>query len=521
MSEPPQMHAMESMSSGPDRNSRRPAVVFAALLFAALMLSSAAILNGFPIIFYDTSTYVDRAGAIAKFLFGDSLAAQQIQNAFASAGVPSTGATYSNPFFLRPFTYSAFLVPLATPYTFLLTPFAQALFVAYVIRRLFLALGIESLRAFLLSVAFLTVFSALPITTAYVMPDVFTGALIVFSFCVVKSWSDRSNLQRLVDVALMTFLVAVHLSHIPITLALAVLFLVASFIFGSEFRRSAIALGVIAPLVVAPMILTASNYVVAKKAVISESSSLFLLGRFVGDGATQAYLRTACAEKKYVLCGEIDRLNDTDSHGSIMDFFLWGKEGVVGRLSDPRVVTEAEELNRETLRAYPWLIVSSSITNTVRQFFAFQVDDDVNNRPAPFVAESIASIDPRLESMFLNSLQSRGAFPLGLARSLSNLGLLISLAAVAYLLATRRDTLGRSALLFGFFAVAGISANALAIGSLSEVHDRYQNRVIWLVPLVAAVFVCSHLFNRAAVSAAASRQDARQLQTPALDDTTA
>lgn len=511
------MHAMDSMLTGQDRSSQRATTVVVALLLAALMLSAAALLNHFPVIFYDTSTYIDRAGAIAKFLFGDRHAAQQIQGAFAAAGTPSTGATYSNPFFLRPFTYSAFLVPFATPYTFLLVPFAQALFVAYIIRRLFLVLKIESLRTFLLSTALLTIFSGLPITIAYVMPDVFTGALIIFSFCVVKSWNGRSASQRLFDACLMTFLVAVHLSHIPITLALVVLFLLASLIFNLEFRRSSITLGVIAPLVVAPMLLVASNYVVARKAVISESSSLFLLGRFVGDGATQAYLRTACHSKKYVLCGEIDRLNDTDSHGSVMDFFLWGKEGTVSRLSDPRVVTEAEELNRETLKAYPRLIVSNSIINTVRQFFAFQVDDDVNNRPTSFVTESIASIDPRLEPMFLNSLQSRGAFPLGTARFLSNLGLLVSVGAITYLLARQRHTLGRRALFFSFFILAGITANALAIGSLSEVHDRYQNRVIWLVPLVAILFVCLHLNNLTA--SCRGIKDSNVATTPTSDNT--
>lgn len=462
---------------------------------AALALTIAAIVNQFPLIFYDTSTYLDRANAIAKVVLGDANAAKQIHDALTPGSKVTTGATYNNPFFLRPFTYSAALIPFASSKTLIFVPFAHALLSAYVIRRLLFSLEIRSSMAFGACILALATLSSLPITIAWIMPDIFTGLLVVFSFSIVQGWADRSALGRLFDVGLMTFFVAVHLSHIPITLAIGVLFLLTTWIFRGSFRTSYIIAGVLLPLLIAPMILIASNVVVAKQVAISPSSSLFLLGRFVGDGATQAYLRTACPGKQYVLCSEIDRLDDTDVHGSIMDFFLWGKAGTVSRLADPQLLAEAPELNRKTLRAYPLLIVSSSIKNTARQLLAFQVDDDVNNPPVGFVTTSIHEIDPGLASTYLNSLQSKGEFPIELARFLSNAGLIASLGVLACIAIFHRAQINRSSWFFALFALNGIGANALAIGSLSEVHDRYQNRVMWLVPLVAFVLLCNVITN--------------------------
>ena len=474
-----------------DAGSWGPAKAIIYLGLAGLLLSVVALINHFPVIFFDTSNYIDRASAVMKLLLGSSTAAQEIGVAMSGAGKATTGETYSNPFFLRPFTYSAFLIPFATPLTFLLTPFAHGVLSAYVIRRLLVAVGVASTAAFAACILLLTGFSSLPVTAAYVMPDIFTGLLIAFSFAVVQGWERRSVSGRLFDTGLMTFLVAAHLSHIPIALAISVMFLLSLAVFRGAFRAPYILGGVVVPLIVAPMILIASNVAVAGRPVISESSSLFLLARFVGDGITQQYLRTACPQKDYVLCSELGRLDEADTHGSVSDYFLWDKDGTVSRLSNPRLVDEAPELNRETLRAYPGQITRNAIGNTINQLLTFQIDDDINNPPAPFVTQSIAGVSPALADQYLNSLQSRGVFPLEIARGLANAGLIASLAVIGYIAAFQRQLIDRRLWLLGLFALAGIAENALAIGALSEVHNRYQSRVMWLVPLVAIIFAAS------------------------------
>ncbi len=57
---------------------------------------------------------------------------------------------------------------------------------------------------------------------------------------------------------------------------------------------------------------------------------------------------------------------------------------------------------------------------------------------------------------------------------------------------------GRSRQLIGLAAVIAfvVITNAAVTGILSNIEDRYQARVIWLVPLLAAMFVLTWLDNK-------------------------
>jgi hypothetical protein len=65
------------------------------------------------------------------------------------------------------------------------------------------------------------------------------------------------------------------------------------------------------------------------------------------------------------------------------------------------------------------------------------------------------------------------------------LSLLVLLACGPMLSATRQ----RRPLLLTGVVLAGVSLNAAVLGVLSAVHDRYQSRVMWLLPLAAFVAV--------------------------------
>lgn len=481
------------------RPGSRIASTIAALILSTIILSLPASLNGFPFIFYDTSSYLKRSAVAASLILGEDHVSPKPSSGASSgsSSEPSQASEGSlvrhtqNPFFLRPITYSLFLVPFSTKLTFLLVPFAQALLTAYVLLRLFRSVGVHKIAPFLVSVTALAVLTSLPIQVGYVMPDLFTALLIVFSFVVIRTWPQRSAPARLFDIGLMTFFIAVHLSHIPIALALIVAsFLVLPFL-PREFNWRAIVLGVCLPLLLAVSVLTVSNGLAARKYVISESSPLFLLARLVGDGPARAYLAKACPHKGYLICAELDRLGAHSKEASISDYFLWSPNGAVKRIADPRLVTEAAEINAATIRAYPGWIAVNATRNALRQLVTFQVDDDINNRAAPMVSTILEMIGGDLPSQYLNSAQSQGRFPLGAARLLLAVGLTAAAGLLVLVVATRRRHVAPDVWAFAFIAVTGVCANALAIGALSEVHDRYQNRVIWLLPLVALLVALS------------------------------
>lgn len=482
------------------RPGSRIASTIAALILSTIVLSVPASLNGFPFIFYDTSSYLKRSAAAASFLIGAEAAPPK------SKSEPSAAAQHAsegplvqrtqNPFFLRPITYSAFLVPFSTKFTFFLVPFAQALLSAYVLLRLFQSVGISKVAPFLLSVFALAVFTSLPIQVGYVMPDLFTALLIIFSFVTIRTWSERSMPGRFFDIGLMTFFIAVHLSHIPIALALIVACFVTLAAVPRRFDWRATVLGICLPLLLAVSFLTASNALAARKYVISESSPLFLLARLVGDGPARAYLAQACPQKGYLICRELNNLGAHSEEASISDYFLWNPNGAVKRIADPRLVTEAAEINAATIRAYPLWVALAATHNAARQLVTFQVDDDINNRAAPMVSKIFERIGGDLPSQYLNSAQSRGRFPLEAARALLAIGLAGAAAILMRVVAKHRHDVAQDVWAFAFVAVTGVCANALAIGALSEVHDRYQNRVIWLLPLVALLAAWSAHMRR-------------------------
>jgi membrane protease YdiL (CAAX protease family) len=61
-----------------------------------------------------------------------------------------------------------------------------------------------------------------------------------------------------------------------------------------------------------------------------------------------------------------------------------------------------------------------------------------------------------------------------------------------------------------------VIVNALVTGVLASVEDRYQGRVIWLVPLLAAVFVLEWLDHRTRPDC--RRVEARRVGLPNLSD---
>lgn len=464
-----------------------------ALILSTLILILPVTLNGFPFIFYDTSSYLKRSAFAAKIIVNDKAPQRTLEPEPREPSGPALLAKAQNPFFLRPITYSAFLVPFSTKLTFFLIPAAQALLASYVLLRVHRTLGFDSLRMFLSSAVMLMLLSSLPIQVGYVMPDVFTGLLIAFSFVTVRSWPTRSAPGRLFDVGLVTFLIAAHLSHIPLALALAVSYLGISLLLPRDFPWKPIVVGLWLPLALAISMLIASNALAAKKFVISESSPLFLLAKLIGDGPARAYLAESCPRKPYLLCSELDRLGEHDGDASISDYFLWNPEGAVKRIGDPRLVAEAAEISSETIRAYPLWIASNTVRNMVRQTVTFQVDDDINNRPTAMMMPIFRAIGGDLPARYLDSAQSRGLFPLTAARALLAAGLVLAATTTAYFVATRRRQISRDVWIFASAVGIGVCANGLAIGALSAIHDRYQNRVIWLLPLAAIMIAWSVL----------------------------
>jgi hypothetical protein len=500
----------DATSNGAAAGSRRPAYLtfalqtLAPLLIAGAMLTWPAVWNRFPLMFFDTSGYVTRSAALARPLALQTAPTARISAVHGPGGEQEsfTWKISNNPLFLRPIFYSVWLAPFSTGLTFWLLPFGQGVLAAYLLSRLLRSFGVQSATALLACVGALALASSLPWHVSYVMPDVFTGFVILLSFLIVSGWSERSWPGRVWDVGLLGFFVAIHLSHIPLMAGLIGVYAVGGWLtkrpLAVAIRAGGGVLALCAALALSLAVLVGSNYAAARKLTISESSGLFLLARLIGDGPARDYLTTACPKRHYLLCDDQKALTAASRPGSVSDSFLWSSGGAVKQLASPRFLSEAAEINRQTIGAYPLAVMSNVVRNGARQLFTLQLDDSLNIEPTSWMRASVASIDERFASAAGRSKQASGDFPLQVLRLVLNGGLVAALVAIAALGLRFRNRIPALAWRFAAVIALALLGNAMVTGGLSDVHDRYQNRVAWLIVLLPVVMALSAHAGRTA-----------------------
>jgi hypothetical protein len=140
------------------------------------------------------------------------------------------------------------------------------------------------------------------------------------------------------------------------------------------------------------------------------------------------------------------------------------------------------------LERYPGRQAAAAMANSARQFVTFAtLDTECPEHCGADMAvyQTIQRHFPGEHEQFRASRQMTGTLPLRLIRRINFAAVIVSaaLAAGVLVLALRR----RDRWLSGLVLVVGalLVGNAMLAGALAGVHDRYQSRVIWLVPVVA------------------------------------
>jgi hypothetical protein len=433
------------------------------LLGAGLLTCVVAAYNRFPITFPDSGNYLDNAISLVH------------------GREPW--------FFLRPVTYGVFLMPFSRAQTLWLLPLAQGVIAVAVID---LALGTAGLRLstgrFLALIAALSILTSLPWFSGQIMPDIFTGLVILL--CYVVFWGDaQPRRQQRATSLLLAGAIAVHLSHLPLYALLGTTSLV-GLALGNPAERSWARLGrtaarAAAPLLLAVAFLVGSNWVFHRRLVLSRSSSLFALAHLVGTGAAQRYLASACGTHAYRLCAE------RDSMVASSDWFLWAAAGTRKRhepelvRGDSTFLREAPAIVSGAMRQEWPALLGLGLRNTPRQLALFEIQPGEHRFSTP-VEETMRRLGPTTLRRYLTSREVSGSLAVETASRVQYVVVAIALLAVIVslvLLRGRRDPPLRA--LLGTL-LAGVVINAFLTASLSSVQARYQSRVMWLVPLAGA-----------------------------------
>jgi hypothetical protein len=215
----------------------------------------------------------------------------------------------------------------------------------------------------------------------------------------------------------------------------------------------------------------------------------FVSARLVADGPGTDYLRATCPASGFALCEDVSKfpMIETD--------FLFG-ETPGHSVYDPADYERRKQISREELRFAvavfeydPMGVGLSAVRNFAGQLAKFGLSDFSYRL-------RIKAIDGSLPPGALRQVRSSRAYLGTLHESILSAAVYVStlislLVLLAVVFGVRGVDKARSACRGTIvWILVGIVVNAGVCGCLSGVDDRYQARVIWLLPLVALLCCC-------------------------------
>ncbi|WP_239451714.1 hypothetical protein [Elioraea rosea] len=421
------------------------------IVVAGGLLVWPAWMNGYPIIFVDTAAYL-------------------LHTITGEAPWDKTAA------------YGPFLHLFHQGVTLWLPLLAQGLILSttlWLVQRV--ACGEANARRHILVVLVLAVLTSAPWFSSTLMPDYFTP-IVVLCIYLLGFGDDRLSRAEVLAVALLGVVaMAVHLSHLPTALALIALVVVVR-------RRWTPVVRTVLPMAVAVLVLLGANLHAFNHLTLSAHGSVFLLARLQADGPATWTLRDRCPEARWYLCDFIDRMPMDSDH------FLWNPtsppamdtQGQHRPMGAPRLAPEAREIVAATLRDYPLAVARAAALNWLSQLSMMRVGDTFDSTDLDNFADHVLArgFPARERVAFEASAQMQGTLAQRAESALLVQAPFLILCTLALLVGAGRSARQRDGRALGLIlcVALGVSANAFATGALSKPHDRYQARIVWLIP---------------------------------------
>jgi hypothetical protein len=415
------------------------------VLAATALLASAALYNGYPLTFWDTGSYLESAATL----------------------MPRADRLIGYSFLLRAASWTGTLWPVVS---------AQCALVAWLIRRVLARLRPElGVAGYLTRVGLLAGCTALPWIAGQLMADIFTPLLVLALWLYVEDES-LSGAQRAALLAMIALCVSVHLTHLPLGLALIGLAWLG--LRAQQLRRRLLAPAV--ALLVGLAAIGGWNAARVGHFTLASGSDTFLLGHLVDTGIASRMLDAHCPQRDYWLCPHRTRLPMAS------DELLWVDALGLQPWQHPAAVSrEVSRLLRDSLREVPLLHAQVALLSTLRALGRFATGEGLDGDARPEIEPHLQKLAPGDVQGFAASRQQRDAIAVAQLRQLHTpIGwALIALALGALARSLQRTALATPLLRFLAFVAAAWLLNAVLSANLSGIFDRYESRLLWLFGL--------------------------------------
>jgi hypothetical protein len=438
------------------------------VMTCTVLIMLPAILNGFPLVFSDTGTY--------------------LLSAFEGV-VPAD----------RPYWYGGFIRLMSFNGEWLMgVVVAQALLCALYANALIRILlpGADHWKTMLAFCAIAGPFTGLGWYASQLMPDILTpiGAMAMFMLLT----GDRSWMTRIAHVLVITLCAWCHSSNLLI-LPIACTCVIAA-VAGRSWPKWW------TPLVrwsIATVCawggLYFANGIIDGKPYVSRGSHVFLMGRLIDTGMLEPLLREECPTHHWRICQHVDSLPATGRQ------FLWWPESPLHEMGgwdatreEYGEVTRASFATPGRLLRHAEASIASTADQLTRWHLGYEIESHWYRDPGSPPATMIARHLPRQLAGFNGAQQQGGRGELSLRWP--NIGYRIVLSLSLLVLTAwgwKRSRAGRKEEVpLVIMAISTVLIGAWICASLSEVDARYLARVSWLLPFAAAVVTARWLRAR-------------------------
>lgn len=454
--------ARQPPADTPDEKLRAPlngSMPLRVLLLAGclMMLCSAALFNGYPLIYPDSLGYLQHGEHAWRQL--------------------TSGGTYDW-WLTRSFIYAFSVLPFYTHLSLWSLVAAQAGATLFVVRLVFrLTLPRRGDVTFALIVAGLCVTTCIAWYAGAIMPDFLAPVLVLCIYLLCFGWHQLSIASRAAVFLLGSLAIACHSSHLLLAIGLTFCcFVMLRITRGKWSIAFRIAVRPALVILLATFAMVASNRAIIGRWSLAGNHPPFLLARSIADGPGRLYILDHRDDPKLAIARFADRLPSTT------DGFLWEVDGIYHTADRDTIA----QMNRQEMDvvlhaalAHPLLQFEASARNFARQLKRFGAWAFGRN---PYTLQNVAIVLPDGGRAFVQSRQYRDALPAGLLSRITYPTVTLS-SIVAVILLVRN----RRLLMLGATIAVGVVLNAAITGVLSDAVDRYQARIIWLVPLLAAL----------------------------------
>jgi len=432
-------------------------------LAATLLLLAPAMWNRFPFLQYDSGGYLARW--------------------FEGYLVPSRSTVY------------ALFAVAGWPLDFWPEVFLQAAAAVWII---WLVLRVHGLGdrplALLGTVAALAATTSLPWIADILLTDIFAGTAVLALHLLLFAPAALSRRETAGLVLLIGFAAATHSATFAVLMAIVAVSGLARLYRRDLLPLAALGRGAGAVALGVAMLL-GTNFALSGQFAWTPGGYAIVFARMMQDGIVVRYLDAHCPDARLRLCPHRHRLPPT------ADEFLWsdGPFNELGRFAG--LGDEMRTIVLESLVEYPGAQIETAISASARQLVKVESGEGVLNsiwHTYGIIERYMPTVVPAMRA----ARQQHGEVSFRALNEVHVPVALISMLLLPLVLLIGRGDFGDLRLLAATVAVA-LLANAVVCGALSNPHNRYGARLVWVATFAVALVPMRYAVTRPWKTAAA------------------